>query len=313
MKLLFENWRNFVNENEEKEGSEEKPKSDLKSDIISALRKEGGAAGMDGDKGLKAHTGATEEEIKAAVEGMPEVGVHPDGDYILDAGDIEVIDENKICPKGIAWAKRTFDTYPSAYANLAASKYCKDPNYAKASKGKSKKRKKKRKRRRTRRAVAESIQKQNNSLSFKSLGIEEVILEKINSVLDERCQKGYKTHPKRKTKKMYGKTYRNCIKAEEVKKKDEELEEGALQKWLNQQWVRVSSSGKIKGKCGTSKDKKNPDRCLPKSKAQSLSQKERAATAKKKKRAQKSGKDSGKTSYVSNTKKAKVRSKKAKA
>ena len=33
--------------------------------------------------------------------------------------------------------------------------------------------------------------------------------------LDERCQKGYKTHPKRKTKKMYGKTYRNCVKAEE--------------------------------------------------------------------------------------------------
>jgi mannose/cellobiose epimerase-like protein (N-acyl-D-glucosamine 2-epimerase family) len=41
----------------------------------------------------------------------------------------------KICPEGVAWAKRTFDTYPSAYANLAASKYCKDPNYAKKSKG----------------------------------------------------------------------------------------------------------------------------------------------------------------------------------
>lgn len=41
----------------------------------------------------------------------------------------------KICPEGKAWAKRTFDTYPSAYANLAASKYCKDPNYAKKSKG----------------------------------------------------------------------------------------------------------------------------------------------------------------------------------
>ena len=38
---------------------------------------------------------------------------------------------NKICPEGIAWAKRTFDKYPSAYANLAASKYCKDPNYGK--------------------------------------------------------------------------------------------------------------------------------------------------------------------------------------
>ena len=33
---------------------------------------------------------------------------------------------NKICPAGIAWAKRTFDKYPSAYANMAASKYCKD-------------------------------------------------------------------------------------------------------------------------------------------------------------------------------------------
>ena len=45
---------------------------------------------------------------------------------------------NKICPSGIAWAKRTFDTYPSAYANMAASKYCKDPNYAKGAKGKKK-------------------------------------------------------------------------------------------------------------------------------------------------------------------------------
>ena len=27
----------------------------------------------------------------------------------------------KICAEGKAWAKRTFDTYPSAYANMAAS------------------------------------------------------------------------------------------------------------------------------------------------------------------------------------------------
>ena len=25
---------------------------------------------------------------------------------------------SKICPEGKAWAKRTFDTYPSAYANF---------------------------------------------------------------------------------------------------------------------------------------------------------------------------------------------------
>ena len=46
----------------------------------------------------------------------------------------KVKSKGKICPAGKAWAKRTFDVYPSAYANLAASKYCKDPNYAKKAK-----------------------------------------------------------------------------------------------------------------------------------------------------------------------------------
>ena len=36
--------------------------------------------------------------------------------------------------------------------------------------------------------------------------------------VDEKCQKGYKTHPTRKTKKMFGKTYRNCVKAEAEEK-----------------------------------------------------------------------------------------------
>ncbi len=44
--------------------------------------------------------------------------------------------------------------------------------------------------------------------------------------LDERCQKGYKTHPTRKTQKMYGKTYRNCVKAEGLEEeKDPDSEE----------------------------------------------------------------------------------------
>lgn len=141
-----------------------------------------------------------------------------------------------------------------------------------------------------------------------------IIQEEVAAVLEERCQKGYKTHSKRKTKKMYEKTYRNCIKADEsVEDSDSHdvlAEKGDLQKWLDQDWKRVTSSGKIAGDCGTSKNKKNPDRCLPASKARSLSKGQRAATAKKKKRAQKTGDDSGKTSNVSNTKKAKVRSKK---
>ena len=65
---------------------------------------------------------------------------------------------------------------------------------------------------------------------------------------------------------------------------------GELKKWLKQDWVRIGTDGKIKGKCGTSKDKKNPDSCLPRSKAQSLTKSQRAATAKKKKRAGAKGK-----------------------
>jgi len=40
------------------------------------------------------------------------------------------------------------------------------------------------------------------------------IIIKIRKNLEEKCQKGYKTHEKQKTKKMFGKTYRNCVKAE---------------------------------------------------------------------------------------------------
>ena len=75
-----------------------------------------------------------------------------------------------------------------------------------------------------------------------------------------------------------------------------------LKQWLKQNWVRIGTDGSIKGPCGTSKDKKNPDRCLPAAKARSLSKKDRAATAKKKKKAGAKGK-----TVVSNTKKAKVR------
>ena len=52
----------------------------------------------------------------------------------------------------------------------------------------------------------------------------DIIKEEIEKVILERCQKGYKTHPTRKTKKMYGKTYRNCIKANERQLTDAEYE-----------------------------------------------------------------------------------------
>jgi hypothetical protein len=77
---------------------------------------------------------------------------------------------------------------------------------------------------------------------------------------------------------------------------------GKLQEWLDEDWVRIDSSGNISGSCGTSKDKRNPDRCLPRRKAQSLSKAERASTARKKKREGAKGKQ-----VVANTKAAKVK------
>jgi len=76
----------------------------------------------------------------------------------------------------------------------------------------------------------------------------------------------------------------------------------SLRDWFKKEkWVRISSSGNIAGDCGTSKNKKNPDRCLPKAKAQSLTKGQRAATAAKKKKAGSKGK-----TVVKNTKKATV-------
>jgi hypothetical protein len=76
---------------------------------------------------------------------------------------------------------------------------------------------------------------------------------------------------------------------------------GELAKWRKQNWVRITTSGKIAGPCGTSKNKSNPDRCLPLAKAKSLSIAQRSATAKKKK-------SEGKNKqFVSNTKEAKVK------
>ena len=54
--------------------------------------------------------------------------------------------------------------------------------------------------------------------------LQQIIKEELDAVLYEKCQKGYKTHPTRKTKKMFGRTYRNCIKAEESLELDEEQE-----------------------------------------------------------------------------------------
>ena len=88
--------------------------------------------------------------------------------------------------------------------------------------------------------------------------LKQIIREELRAVLDERCQKGYKTHPTRKTKEMFGRTYRNCVKAEEGIELEEEQEleekkrkkagtesskESSLRDWFG----RKGAKGKKKG------------------------------------------------------------------
>jgi hypothetical protein len=77
--------------------------------------------------------------------------------------------------------------------------------------------------------------------------------------------------------------------------------DGGLADWFKEEWVRIDTEGNITGPCGTMKKGKATTRCLPKKKAQSLSKAQRAATARKKVRGSKKGKQ-----FVKNTKEAKV-------
>lgn len=95
-----------------------------------AIADEGGALGFSKWEEL---TGMSREELEKYVKDNNHVEIHRHGDIIDTKGlseDIEitediVIDEGKICAAGKAWAKRTYDKWPSAYASMGASKYCK--------------------------------------------------------------------------------------------------------------------------------------------------------------------------------------------
>ena len=93
----------------------------------------------------------------------------------------------------------------------------------------------------------------------------------------------------------YGSAYKRLKKA---------IDE-SLRDWFKKEdWVRINTSGNIAGKCGTMKKGKPTTRCLPRKKAQSLSQAERKASVAKKVKGSKKGKQ-----FVKNTKKAEFKKK----
>jgi len=122
--------------------------------------------------------------------------------------------------------------------------------------------------------------------------------------LEEACQKGYMTHPTRKTKIMFGKRYRNCVKKEGVDTTITLEQAGRimdnicvncgdftnenLRKWFKDKWVNIGKKDKD-GKhppCGSSGKKRGYAKCVPASKARGMSKKQKASATRRKRAAQ---------------------------
>jgi hypothetical protein len=122
--------------------------------------------------------------------------------------------------------------------------------------------------------------------------------------LDEACQKGYMTHPTRKTKIMFGKRYRNCVKKEGVDTTMTMEQAGRimdnlcvncgdfanenLKKWFSDRWVNIGKKKKGGGHppCGSSGKKRGYAKCVPASKAANMSKKQKASATRRKRAAQ---------------------------
>ena len=132
--------------------------------------------------------------------------------------------------------------------------------------------------------------------------------------LDEACQKGYMTHPTRKTKIMFGKRYRNCVKKEGVDTRVTEEQAGMiadnicvncgdfanenLRKWFKDRWVNIGKKKKGGGHppCGTSGKKRGYAKCVPASKAARMTDKQKASATRRKRAAQNKAGRGGKQS-----------------
>ena len=124
------------------------------------------------------------------------------------------------------------------------------------------------------------------------------------SIVDEACQKGYMTHPTRKTKIMFGKRYRNCVKKEGVDTTMTMEQAGMiadnicvncgdfandnLRKWFKDRWVNIGKKKKGGGHppCGSSGKKRGYAKCVPASKAAGRSKKQKASATRRKRAAQ---------------------------
>ena len=132
--------------------------------------------------------------------------------------------------------------------------------------------------------------------TMKKAGFDTSMLEGFD--LEEACQKGYMTHPTRKTKIMFGKRYRNCVKKEGVDTTVSLEEAGMiadnicvncgdfanenLRKWFSDRWVNIGKKKKVVDiRHGTSGKKRGYAKCVPASKAARMTKKQKLVTRRK--------------------------------
>ena len=138
--------------------------------------------------------------------------------------------------------------------------------------------------------------------TMKKAGFDTSMLKE--SFIDEACQKGYMTHPTRKTKVMFGKRYRNCVKKEGVDTTMTLEQAGRiadnicvncgdfsnenLKKWFSDKWVNIGKKKKGGGHppCGSSGKKRGYAKCVPASKAANMSTKQKSSATRSKRSAQ---------------------------
>ena len=114
---------------------------------------------------------------------------------------------------------------------------------------------------------------------------------KIIEILEgTRCWKGYE---KKGMKTMFGKRVPNCVKREHLEGIrvgsngdlvfSEDITED-LRKWFKDKWVRFGPDGKVRGQCARGSKSEGKPKCLPSSKAYSMSKSERGKSARRKRR-----------------------------
>ena len=128
---------------------------------------------------------------------------------------------------------------------------------------------------------------------------------KIIEILEgTRCWKGYE---KKGMKTMFGKRVPNCVKRQHLEGIrvgsngdlvfSEDITED-LRKWFKDKWVRFGPDGKVRGQCARGSKSEGKPKCLPSSKAYSMSKSERGKSARRKRRKDPNKNRSGKAKNV---------------